>query len=115
MKYEDNIFKYMIRSKLLILTSLWEDPGFVLVESGMCNLNIISSNCPSGPEEIISKEESGGYLFLNNNLNDLKKKIEIFFNEETSELLKKKIFLKKRLKKFTIFNHTILLKEYLNI
>ena len=92
MKYEDNIFKYMIRSKLLILTSLWEDPGFVLVESGMCNLNIISSNCPSGPEEIISKEESGGYLFLNNNLNDLKKKIEIFFNEETSELLKKKFF-----------------------
>ena len=49
MKYEDNIFKYMIRSKLFILTSLWEDPGFVLVESGMCNLNIISSNCPSGP------------------------------------------------------------------
>ena len=78
MKYEDNIFKYMIRSKLFILTSLWEDPGFVLVESGMCNLNIISSNCPSGPEEIISKEESGGYLFLNNNLNDLKKKIEYF-------------------------------------
>lgn len=115
MKYEDNIFKYMIRSKLFILTSLWEDPGFVLVESGMCNLNIISSNCPSGPEEIISKEESGGYLFLNNNLNDLKKKIEVFFNEETSELLKKKIFLKKRLKKFTIFNHTTLLKEYLNI
>ena len=38
---------------------------------------------------IISKEESWGYLFLNNNLNDLKKKIEIFFNEETSELLKK--------------------------
>ena len=63
MKYEDNIFKYMIRSKLLILTSLWEDPGFVLVESGMCNLNIISSNCPSGPEEIISKEESGGIYF----------------------------------------------------
>jgi len=115
MKYEENIFKYMIKSKLFILTSLWEDPGFVLVESGMCNLSIISSNCPSGPEEIISKEELGGYLFLNNNVNDLNKKIEVFFNETTTELLKKKIFLKKRLKKFTIFNHTILLKEYLNI
>ncbi len=115
MKYEENIFKYMIKSKLFILTSLWEDPGFVLVESGMCNLNVISSNCPSGPEEIISKEELGGYLFLNNNLDDLNKKIEVFFNETTAELLKKKIFLKKKLKKFTIFNHTILLKEYLNI
>ena len=115
MKYENNIYKYMIQSKLFILTSLWEDPGFVLIESGMCNLNIISSNCPSGPEEIITKEESGGYLFVNNNLNDLNKKINEFFSEHEFQLDKKKIFLKKRLKKFTIFNHTNSLKKYLNV
>ena len=115
MKYEKNIYKYLVQSKLFILTSLWEDPGFVLIESGMCNLNIISSNCPNGPEEIITKEESGGYLFVNNNLNDLNEKINDFFSENKSQLDKKKIFLKKRLKKFTIFNHTKSLKEYLNV
>ncbi len=115
MKHEQNIYKYMIKSKLFILTSLWEDPGFVLIESGMCNLNIISSDCPSGPKEIITKEESGGYLFSINDLNDLNRKINQFFSEKDSELNKKKIFLKKRLKKFTIFNHTILLKKYLDV
>ena len=48
-KNEDKkIFKYLKNAECFILTSLWEDPGFVLVESGMCNLNVISSNCPSG-------------------------------------------------------------------
>ena len=31
---------YMANSKLFILTSLWEDPGFVLVEAALNNLTI---------------------------------------------------------------------------
>ena len=36
---------------------LWEDPGFVLVEAGYNNCQVISSNCPNGPSEIISNDE----------------------------------------------------------
>ena len=33
--HEDNVFKYLINSKYFILSSLWEDPGFVLIEAGI--------------------------------------------------------------------------------
>ena len=34
-----------------------EDPGFVLAEAGASNTNIISSDCPNGPKEIIQHED----------------------------------------------------------
>ena len=51
----------MSRSEALILTSLWEDPGWVIIESAFNNCSVISSNCPNGPQEIIGND--GGYLF----------------------------------------------------
>ena len=30
--YTYNIYKYMLKSKAFILSSLWEDPGFVMIE-----------------------------------------------------------------------------------
>ncbi len=114
MGHKKNIFKYMIKSKVFILTSLWEDPGFVLIEAAMSNLAIIASNCPSGPEEIISKEEFGGYLFNNNEVNDLNKKIIQFINDDEKEVFKKKCFIKKNIKKFTTFNHVKLLEKLID-
>ena len=48
--YQKNIFKYLKNAECFILTSLWEDPGFVIVEAALSNIPIISSNCPNGPE-----------------------------------------------------------------
>ena len=64
---------------------------------------------------LINEKELGGYLFLNNNLKDFNRKINSFFNENEVELKKKKIYLKKKVKRFTVFNHSILLKKLLNI
>ena len=47
-----------------ILTSLWEDPGFVLVEAAYNNLFIISSDCKNGPKEILDNGKRG--LLFNN-------------------------------------------------
>ena len=113
MGYSSNIIKYMKNSKLFILTSLWEDPGFVLIEAAMCNLSIIASNCPSGPNEIISKYEDGGLLFKNNDENSLNTKLVEYFKMENHEILKKKIYAKKNIKDFTVFNHTKNLENYL--
>ena len=57
----------MKRAQVLVLPSLWEDPGFVLVEAGYNNCLVVSSNCPNGPSEIIAKD--GGYLFESNSKN----------------------------------------------
>ena len=51
-------------SKAFVLTSLWEDPGFVLIEAGYCDTLIVSSNCPSGPKEFCNG--NSGFLFNNN-------------------------------------------------
>ena len=47
--YKDNVYKYLKSADCFILTSLWEDPGFVLIEAGLSNLAVISSNCRNGP------------------------------------------------------------------
>ena len=105
----------MKKSEIFILTSLWEDPGFVLIEAGMCNLSIIASDCPSGPKEIISPEEYGGLLFENNDEISLNKKINQYFNTNKEQILKKKIYFKKNIRKFTVFNHTKNLEKILEI
>ena len=80
-----------------------EDPGFVLVEAGYNNCQVLSSNCPNGPIEIIGKD--GGYLFDSNSEKSLIEKLDHFIKETNSEKQKKKIKLKKRIKKFTSFQH----------
>ena len=110
-KKTDNVHYFMKKSRCLVLTSLWEDPGFVLVEAGYNNCQVISSNCPNGPKEIISND--GGYLFNSNNEANFIKTIKDFLNDTEERKLKKKIILKKRLKNFTIFNHSLVLDKIL--
>ena len=57
--YQDNVFSFFEKSKCFILSSLWEDPGFVLLEAGFSNTFVISSNCKNGPEEILDFGKNG--------------------------------------------------------
>ena len=52
----------MIRSNALILSSLWEDPGFVMIEAALCNSYIISSDCKNGPREFLLNGAQDQYL-----------------------------------------------------
>ena len=64
----NNPFYFMKRASLFILTSLWEEVGFVIVEAALSNLLIISSDCPNGPKEFLDNG-SGGFLFKSNTKN----------------------------------------------
>ena len=112
--YQKNVYQYLLNSDCFILTSLWEDPGFVLIEAALANTLIISSNCPNGPNEILSNGQNG-FLFQNNNLSDLLNKFEEFKNLTEDELNKKKLFAKKQIKKFTQFAHFQSLKNIINL
>ena len=99
-----NVYKYLYQSKAFILTSLWEDPGFVIVEAALNNTPIIASNCNSGPAEILEKGK-GGLLFENNNVEALIKSIKSFLNEDKKNIIKMSITVKKNIKKFSSFRH----------
>ncbi len=109
--YQDNIYPFMNNSLGIISTSLWEDPGFVMIEAAASNTFIISSNCPSGPEEFVSTDN--GILFKNNNLNDLQNQIIRYFNLSNEELNNMKIGAKKKSKLFTKFRHYKILSKFL--
>ena len=112
--YQKNVYKYLLNSDCFILTSLWEDPGFVILEAALSNTLIISSNCPNGPNEILSNGQNG-FLFKNNNLSDLLNKFDEFKNSTEDELNKKKLFAKKQIKMFTQFAHFRSLKNIINL
>ena len=111
-KSTDNVHYFMKKAKCFVLTSLWEDPGFVLVEAGYNNCQVVSSNCPNGPKEIINVD--GGYLFQSNNTESFIKTIKFFLQDSEKNKLSKKIKLKKRLKSFSVFHHCLVLKGILN-
>ncbi len=100
----ENIFPLIKNSLAVISTSLWEDPGAVMVEAAFCGKIVISSNCPNGPEEFLENDK-GGYLFKNNDINDLENKINSFLNDSQQIKLKKKVILKKNSKKYSLFCH----------
>ena len=104
-----NVHFFMKKAQALVLPSLWEDPGFVLVEAGYNNCQVLSSNCPNGPTEIIGND--GGYLFESNSKNSLIKTIGYFLKDTLKNKTSKKIILKKRLKSFTSFKHASNLKN----
>tara|TARA_B100000579_G_C22798150_1_gene838251 strand:+ start:472 stop:1623 length:1152 start_codon:yes stop_codon:yes gene_type:complete len=112
--HQKNVYKYLVNSECFILSSLWEDPGFVLLEAGLSNTTVISSNCPNGPQEILNHNKNG-YLFMNNNKNELIKKFEEFIKTDDLELKRKRINLKKEIKKYTLYSHFNALKKIVNI
>ena len=105
-----NVNKYYYKSKIFIMTSLWEDPGFVLIESAIHNCTIISSDCKSGPREIL-ENGSGGFLFKNNDIGSFKEIITRYLNSNDQELKQMKINVKKNIRKYSLLKHYLLLKE----
>jgi glycosyltransferase involved in cell wall biosynthesis len=57
--FTNNPFQFMRRSKAVVMSSRWETFGNVLVEAMACGTQAISTNCPSGPMEILENGEYG--------------------------------------------------------
>lgn len=109
--YSENIYAHMNNAKSFILSSLWEDPGFVIIEAAACNLFVISSNCKNGPEEFLSNGK-GGLLFKSNKRDELSRNLNNFLNMG-KEILEMKILAKKNSKKYTLFRHYKILSSVL--
>lgn len=60
--FQDNPFKFLSRSTIFVLPSLWEGLPSVLIEALACGLPVISSDCRSGPREILSPDTDFEHL-----------------------------------------------------
>ena len=110
----DNVYPFIKNSLAIVSTSIWEDPGAVMIESSFCGKPVIVSNCPNGPEEFLLNGE-GGYLFLNNSFEDLESKMFAFLNDEIKNINSKILLSKKNSKKYSMFSHYKKLNQYLRI
>jgi glycosyltransferase involved in cell wall biosynthesis len=109
--FKNNIYNYLEMSDCLISTALWEDPGFTLIESGILDKIVISSNCPNGPIELFN--DNNGYLFKNNDKASLVNAFIKYKHTSFQENLKKKIITKKKFKKYSFFSHYLKTREFL--
>ena len=92
---------------------MWEDPGFVLIESAIIGIPIISSDCENGPRELIKKNVNG-FVFRSNDQKDFLETFEFYKNIDIKKV--KKIIFRAKLsaKKFTIFSHFKILDNLLS-
>ena len=110
--FKENVFKYFRNAECFILSSLWEDPGWVIIEAIASNTIVLSSDCPSGPKEILNNER--GILFKNNSELDLIKSIEYFKKLDENKKKNIKFEAKIFIKKFTLLQHHKKLLSILN-
>jgi glycosyltransferase involved in cell wall biosynthesis len=113
--YTNNPYPFIKVADLFVLSSTFEGLPNVLLESLCLNTFVISSNCPTGPKEILNNNK-GGLLFKSGDHVELSKQILFFINNKNI-CAQKKIYAKLNLKRFdyeiNLNNYLKIIKKYL--
>jgi glycosyltransferase involved in cell wall biosynthesis len=100
--FQKNPFPYLVKSDIFILSSKYEGLPNVLIEALALKKFVISSNCPTGPKEILLNGKAGLLVNVDDYM-DLSKKIRTYFNKPLL-VKQKKSFIKKSLQQFSSSN-----------
>jgi glycosyltransferase involved in cell wall biosynthesis len=108
--FKSRAYEYINSADLFILSSKYEGLPNVLLEAQSLGISIISSDCPTGPKEILMNGKAGT-LYKTGNYYDLTTKIELFIKNKS--LFDKQVkFAKKNLIRF---ENKIFLQKYKKI
>lgn len=105
-----NPYKYMRRASVFVLSSQWEGFGNVLVEAMACGCPVVSTDCPSGPGEILAGGEYGILVPVGNPEKLAEAILGVLTNQELARELSEKG--KRRAQDFTVERAV---KEYLKL
>ena len=81
----NNNYEFIKNSVCVLVTSLWEDPGFVMIEAAALKKPVIVSNCPNGPKEFFTDKQKS-FLFKNNSVDSLVKTFNKFKKTKKNQL-----------------------------
>lgn len=111
-----NPYKYLSKANIFVLSSLHEGLPTVLIEALACNIPIISTNCETGPKEILINGKYGILTKIADSHDLAEKMIFLAENKEVREELSQKS--KDRIKIFEkrnfIRNWNNLIENFLN-
>ena len=112
--YKTNPYKYIKKANIFILTSKFEGLPNVLLEALALKKYIISTNCPTGPREILLSGK-GGDLVKIGDYKTLSKKILNYSikNNKLKNKLNKKINL--GYQNLNRFDYSLNMKKYYNL
>ena len=106
----DNPFIYMKYAKFFVLSSRYEGLPMVLLEALACGTPVITSDCETGPTDIVENEENGLLVPVGDE-NALKVPMEkLFYDTGLYKRLKTNI--QRSIKKFSIKN---IVKDWINL
>ena len=88
--FDKNPFKYLSACDVYVLSSSHEGMPGVLVQAMACGAACVSTDCPTGPNELINHGQNG-FLVPVGNVEELSSKlIEILSNSELKQTFKDK-------------------------
>ncbi|MBR8839661.1 MAG: glycosyltransferase [Stigonema ocellatum SAG 48.90 = DSM 106950] len=82
-----NPFAYMSKSSAFILSSRWEGLGNALIEAMACGCPVISTDCPSGPQEILAGGKYGELVSVGDSVALAKSMLQVLENPLSRDVL----------------------------
>lgn len=89
--FVENPYPYMRQASAFVLSSIFEGFPNVLVEAMACGCPVVSTNCPSGPSEILQNGEYGKLVPIGDSTELANAIIAILDNPPDPKLLKKRV------------------------
>jgi len=79
--YQENPYKYLKKSKFLVLSSKHEGMPNVILEALACEVPVVSFDCLSGPSEMII-DKKNGLLVENQDIDKLSEAMNLFIKDQ---------------------------------
>lgn len=108
--FDSNPYKYMIKSDCFVFSSNYEGFPNVLVEALACELPIISTNCKSGPDEILGDGKFGILTTVGSEKEMIEAMKKIYTNQKLREQLHNQALLRAKQ-----FNKNKIIRQYLDV